>query len=899
MKRLSENEIRKSWLDFFKSKGHYEMPSASLIPNNDPSLLWINSGVATLKPYFSGLQKPICNRLTSSQKWIRTNDSENVGITSRHHTFFEMLGNFSIGDYFKKEAIAFAYEYLVKVLEMDVNKLYITVFEDDTDAYNYWLSHGIDKSHIFLGNRDRNFWDVGNGPCGPCTEIYYDRGEKYDPKHIGIELLAKDIENDRYVEIWNVVFSQFNNDGKNNYTELAQKNIETGCGLERMACVMQEVPTNYDSDFFVNIINKAQEYSTGMKYNSDAYFTNDAKQKWINRNYIVVVDHLKASSFAIADGGSPSGKDRGAVLRKLIRRAIVCAWFLKLKEGWLDAVIDAIIEANKEYYPYLIERKDDIKRVIAQENNLFQRTFTNGIKLFEKATQSQKKLSGADAFKLSDTYGFPYEVIVSMCKDNDIELDVEAYNKEMELHQEQSGTKANIKAMTSQNPNLVNFTLPSFFDYERLEIKQAKIISIFNEQLEPIDSASGKAWLVFDTTVFYATSGGQRHDDGYIVYNQQKFNIINVIKGPNGQHLHLVDSNGVIINVNDYAELVVDKHVRLATTRNHSCEHLLQKALQESISKAIYQQGASKNAEKVTFDFSYADKLTTDKIIKAEDKVNEYIATKAPVIIKEMTLEEAKKLGAKAYFEKVYSKLGNKLRVVIMDGVTAEICAGTHVQNLGDIQQYMITDFETKGAGFYRITGISGNFNINAFLKKQIGDIKAEVNKMVDDLKSKNINDKAFNEMVSKLSFDYDRHNYHLLKDQIIPVNEAYKELLKEYVRHSNVDESNNIKNEFNKDKPINFKVFNNADKKILMNALNMLAKENPDQAFVALKDNGSKVSYVVTSGDNCGYKANFIIDKINKLCEGFGGGNAGFAQGGTPHADKKNEVISYLETLA
>ena len=898
MKRLSANEIRKSWLDFFKSKGHYEMPSASLIPNNDPSLLWINSGVATLKPYFSGIQKPICNRLVSSQKCIRTNDIENVGITSRHHTFFEMLGNFSIGDYFKKEAIEFAYEYLVKVLEMDVNKLYITVYKEDNDAYDYWIAMGINKSHIFLGDKNRNFWDVGNGPCGPCTEIYYDRGEKFDPNKQGIKLLEKDIENDRYVEIWNVVFSQYNNDGKNNYTELAQKNIDTGCGLERLACVMQDVPTNYDSDFFVNIINRAQKYANDMKYNSEAYFSSDKKQKWINRNYIVIVDHLKASTFAIADGGQPSGKDRGAVLRKLIRRAIVCAWFLKLKEGWLDVVIDAIVDTNKVYYPYLAERKDDIKRIIAQENNLFQRTFTNGIKLFEKATHGRKELSGSDAFKLTDTYGFPYEVILSMCNDNDIKLNIKEYQEQMSEHQADSGLKTNIKAMTSQNPNLVNFTMTSYFDYDKLKIENSKIIAMFDNQFEPIASGANKVWLVFEDTVFYATSGGQKHDSGYIVINDNKYSVINVIKGPNGQHLHLIDVDNNIINVGDYATLVVDEKNRLDTTRNHSCEHLLQKALQESISKSIYQQGASKNAERVTFDFSYNDKLTTDKIVKAENKVNEYIQTKAPVTISEMTLEEAKKLGAKAYFEKVYSKLGNKLRVVNMEGVTAEICAGTHVKNLGDIQEYMIVDFETKGAGFYRITGISGKDNINKFLTKSIGEIKSKVDKMLLDLKSKNIKNQEFDVLIGKLSFDLNRTNYHKLQDQIIDVDNAYKDLLKEYVRSSNVDESNNLKNEFSKDNAVNFKQFKDADKKILVNALNMLSKENVDKAFIALNENGPKLSYVITTGINSKYKATDIINEINKICQGFGGGNNNFAQGGTPHGEKKHEVVKYLETL-
>ena len=396
MSKWTTNKIRKTWLDYFVANGHYLYPSQSLIPHNDPSLLWINSGVATLKNYFSGIAIPPSNRLTSSQRSIRTNDIFNIGVTSRHHTFFEMLGNFSIGDYFKKEAIHFGYDLLINHFNMDVNKLYFTVYEDDEDAYNEWIKHGINPSHIIKCNRDRNFWDVGSGPCGPCTEIYYDRGEKFDPEHKGEELFYKDIENDRYVEIWNIVFSQFNNNGKNEYSELARKNIDTGAGLERLASVLQETPTNYDTDLFLPIIKTISKYSKTCKYDMNAYFTKDKKQKEINRNFIIIADHIKACVFAIADGAVPSAKEKGAVLRKLLRRSIICSKAIDVAEDFLPETISSIIDTMHEFYPYLDKNKSLVSlRSKLYDASLQLNEIQNEIVLYQEKVMRYEGLPGS------------------------------------------------------------------------------------------------------------------------------------------------------------------------------------------------------------------------------------------------------------------------------------------------------------------------------------------------------------------------------------------------------------------------------------------------------------------------------------------------------------------------
>lgn len=900
MEKLSSNQIRHIWLNYFKSQNHLILPSASLVPINDPSLLWINSGVATLKPYFSGQIKPLSNRLTSAQKCIRTNDIENVGITSRHHTFFEMLGNFSIGDYFKKEAISFAYDLLINHYHLDINKLYFTVYENDPDAYQYWIELGINSNHIVKGNKDRNFWDVGNGPCGPCTEIYYDRGEQFDFNHIGIDLFKKDIENDRYVEIWNIVFSQYNNNGKNEYSDLAQKNIDTGAGLERLACIMQEGITNYDTDLFLPIIRTIEKYTNSYKYEINAYFSNNKVQKYINRDFIVIADHLKASIFAISDGVIPSGKDRGAILRKLIRRAIVCANNLKLSSNFLLPTILSIINTMKEYYHTLNEQKEIIINVINHEVNLFNKTLSKGFELFHRAIKNNK-IDGLTVFKLTDTYGFPIEVINSMCEVHDIKYDKNEYKMALLEHQKNSSNKTSIKAMVQQNANLINFNANSEFSYNKLIIKKAKVIAIFNKEFNPLNVGNGLIYLVFDHTCLYATSGGQIHDSGTITINNISYDVIDVIKSPNGIHLHLIDTKSNLIKLNDLATLKVDELKRIQTTRNHSCEHLLQKALQTVISKNIYQQGASKTPEKLTFDFTYANKLTQEDLYKVEQKINEYINSDTNVITKEMSLADAKQMGAQAHFEKVYAKLKKPLRVVIMGNITAEVCGGTHVKNLKDIQQFMITKLESKGSGAYRIEGISGNDRINEYLKQQMNHYQNITNNIVRDLKVKEIKDKEFNKLLKSISFALTRINYHKVINQMKELIDKYNEIIKEFNSHFKMVLANNIKSLFNKNQLIQYHIFNDIDIKTINATLNALAHSNINHIYIGLIKNNSKLQYIIACNNKIDVNklnAKTLINAINKITHGSGGGNNYFAQGGTNNLTTFNDLIKYLDHI-
>lgn len=903
MAKFTSSLIRKKWLDFFQSKDHLVLPSKSLIPENDPSLLWVNSGVATLKPYFSGLVKPLKNRLTNSQKCIRTNDILNVGLTSRHHTFFEMLGNFSIGDYFKIEAINFAYELLVYEYRLDPKRLYITVYEDDLDAYNKWIKLGINPTHIIKCNRDRNFWDVGSGPCGPCTEIYYDRGEKYDPKKLGEKLFFEDIENDRYVEIWNIVFSQFNNNGQNEYTELAQKNIDTGCGLERMCCVLQDVPTNYDTDLFVDIIKAIEKHVKNFHYDTNAYFNNNAKQKHINQNFIVIADHLKASVFAIADGAIPSGKERGAVLRKLIRRAIVCAWSLHADNNYLNDVVTAIINSMKDFYPYLNEQKPLIISVLNNEMELFNKTFNHGIKLFDELKNKTNKFTGEQVFKLTDTYGFPFEVIKSLCHENDIAIDEKSYLEALSEHQKlSSNNQKDFKAMLQQNPNLINLSVDSNFDYHALSYQNAKIVALFDENFNPTNKSNNLTWIVFDHTTFYATSGGQNHDEGTITLHNKSFNVIDVIKAPNNQHLHLVDLGGLSVEINDLANLNVDENVRKQIMANHSSEHLLQKALQTVISHDIHQEGASKTKEHLTFDFSYAKKLTLQDLIKVENKVNEYINSKANVEVKMMTLDEAKAIHAQAHFEHVYSKIKGKLRVVCMEGVTSEVCGGTHVNNLSEIEEFMIIDFVTKGSGSYRIEAISKKATIDQFLKQKIISFKQTLKQCIDDLTKLKVDLTEFSQLTQKIKFDLTRTNYHYLVNQMQTIKTKYMELVKQADLANKSQKALTLKNAFDlkTNALILVGVYHNEEQKLIVNAINMLAKENPTKAFIGLNQTSDKLQYIIVVGNQVNtnnVNARSLINEINQITSGFGGGSNTYAQGGCNYPNQLDTLIELIKS--
>ena len=897
--KWTTNNIRKAWLDFWKSKQHFIVPSKSLIPVNDPSLIWINSGVATLKKYFSGIEVPPSPRLTNSQKAIRTNDIENVGLTSRHHTFFEMLGNFSIGDYFKKEAITWGFELLTQVFKFPLDKLYFTVFQDDKEAYDLWISCGVSPKHIAKCNRDRNFWDVGSGPCGPCSEIYYDRGEKYDPKHIGEELFFKDIENDRYVEIWNIVFSQFNNDGKNNYSELAHKNIDTGCGLERLACVLQDVYTNFEIDIYQNII-KAISGLTNKVYKPDNYFNPSKDQTMINYAYRIIADHIKACCFAIADGALPSNKDRGYIIRKLIRRAIVYAHKLDISSSIVKPVVKAIVESMADYYPYLVNEQDRVIEVLQKEEKQFNETLKKGFDLFAHSIKN-KTIAGDVAFKLLDTYGFPIELTKELAAEQGVSIDMEGFNKCQAQHSEVSKTTAPIKAMAVQNANLMDFKLPSSFDYDNNQI-QAKVIAIFDQDFNPITKSTPDKhiWLVLDKTVIYANCGGEVADWGWIEVNGNKLQIYDAIKGPNGQHFHnVVCTKGNDIAIGDKVIAIVDTKARAIIEATHSSEHLVQAALQQLVDANIKQMGALKNHHKLTFDFQHHQKLSDKQLSDIEDLINSWINKGAKVTTHLKTLDEATKMGALAYFTEVYSKVKGKLRVVQIGDLSIEICAGRHVKDVKDIQQFHILSLSSKGSGAWRLEAIVTDANTAKTIQEINSQVSAKIaliNKHIDE---SGFDDKKFIDKLTSIkpakSWKDAKANQ-LLIDQL---NAEFIKLHAAFKKNASINLVNKIVNEtkIDESKIYNLVKLNNVDNSCLSGISQAFVNKYVNTGFVIINIS-EKISYIVSKHHNAKItKANEVIALINKATNGRGGGKDNYCQGSCPlgNEDKIQQIVECL----
>ena len=685
MKNLNSKELRQVWLDFFKSKEHLILKSKSLIPVNDPSLLWINSGVATLKDYFSGIKVPPAPRLTNSQKSIRTNDIENVGVTARHHTFFEMLGNFSIGDYFKKEAIAFAYEFLFEVLEFEKEKIYITYFEEDKDTLATWLALGIDESHLLKGDRDMNFWDIGQGPCGPDTEIFYDRGIKYDPENIGVKLCAEDIENDRYVEIWNVVFSEFNNDGSNNYSELAQKNIDTGAGLERIASVLQDAPTNFDTDLFLPIIREMEKLS-GAKYVIENYFTDNEEQREINKKFKIVADHIRAIAVAIQDGAVPSNTSRGYIIRRLIRRAYRSGIQLGITDKSFLSKLLPVVANVLDVFEFDIE---NIEKIINKEELLFSNTIEKGEVLLNKSIEGKDSLDFSIAFKLFETYGFPIELTKEILEEKGISLDISEFDKYKKKHADASrGEKA--KGMDSQIAvfNDVDSKVSEFIGYTTLKV---------SSRIKITKCEGDKYYTLTNRTPFYATGGGQLHDKGTIA----GVNVKDVIKDKYGNHWHVTDSPIEGLRV----DLDVNPIRRLRSERNHSATHLLSHALSTVLGFQVKQAGSYNDDEKLRFDFKSERKPSEDEVIKVEELVNSYIKSSFESKTETSSYDEAIKNGAIALEGETYT---TDVRVVNLE-VSKELCGGVHVSNTSKIQGFKIVKLSTKGSGIFRVEAVTSN----------------------------------------------------------------------------------------------------------------------------------------------------------------------------------------------
>ena len=701
MQPYGVNQLRKMFLEFFESKGHLAMKSFSLVPHNDKSLLLINSGMAPLKPYFTGQEIPPRRRVTTCQKCIRTGDIENVGKTARHGTFFEMLGNFSFGDYFKTEAIHWSWEFLTEVVGLDPDRLYPSVYEDDDEAWKIWNEEiGIAPERIFRFGKEDNFWEHGSGPCGPCSEIYYDRGEKYGCGKPGCTVGC---ECDRYMEIWNNVFSQFDNDGHGNYSELKQKNIDTGMGLERLACIVQDVDSMFDIDTLKALRDQVCEVA-GVSYGDNE--STDVSLR-------VITDHVRSVSFMISDGIMPSNEGRGYVLRRLLRRACRHGRLLNIAPGFLTDLAATVIEGSKDGYPELEEKKDFIMNVIRKEEEQFEKTIDQGLVILNEmkekmAEEGTKTLSGEDAFKLYDTYGFPIDLTKEILEEEGMDIDEEGFKAAMEV-QRQTARKArkatnymgaDATVYESIDPSVTS----KFVGYEHLEYESK--ITVLTTEDEIVDALSdGERGTIFvDETPFYATSGGQEADHGVIKCGDGEFVVEDVKKMLGGKIGHIGYMAKGMMKVGDQVTLTVDSQRRVLCARNHSATHLLQKALRTVLGTHVEQSGSYVDDKRLRFDFSHFSAMTPEELQKVEDMVNESISRSLPVVIKNMPIEEARKTGAQALFGEKY---GDIVRVVNMGDYSIEFCGGTHVANTSEIGAFKILSESGVAAGVRRIEALT------------------------------------------------------------------------------------------------------------------------------------------------------------------------------------------------
>lgn len=702
------------WLDFWKSKGHSIEPSANLVPVNDPTLLWINSGVATLKKYFDGSVIPENPRITNAQKSIRTNDIENVGKTARHHTMFEMLGNFSIGDYFRDEAIEWGFELLTSPEWFDFpkEKLYMTYYPDDKDSYNRWIALGVEPSHLIP--LEENFWEIGAGPSGPDTEIFFDRGEAYDPDHIGIRLLEEDIENDRYIEIWNIVLSQFNADPtipRSEYKELPNKNIDTGAGLERLVAVMQGAKTNFETDLFMPIIKEVEKLS-GHTYDQDGD----------NMSFKVIADHIRALSFAIGDGALPGNEGRGYVLRRLIRRAVMHGRRLGIHETFLYKLVATVGHIMESYYPEILEKRDFIEKIIKREEETFARTIDAGSGhldqlLAQLKAKGQDRLDGKDIFKLYDTYGFPVELTEELAEDAGYKIDHEGFKAAMKEQQDRARAAA-VKggSMGMQNETLAGITESSEFLYETETIdSRLSVIIVDNERSEMV--SEGQALLVFEQTPFYAEMGGQVADHGVIKNDKGDLvaRVIDVQKAPNGQPLHTVEVLASLA-LNTVYTLAIDHKRRYAVEKNHTATHLLHAALHKVIGEHATQAGSLNEEAFLRFDFTHFEAVTAQELRRIEEEVNEQIWKALAITTTETDIETAKAMGAMALFGEKY---GKTVRVVQIGDYSVELCGGTHLSNSSEIGLFKIIKEEGIGSGTRRIIAVTGQQAFESFRKQE------------------------------------------------------------------------------------------------------------------------------------------------------------------------------------
>ncbi len=873
MKKYGVNELRQMFLDFFESKGHLVMNSFSLVPQNDNSLLLINAGMAPLKPYFTGAEIPPRTRVATCQKCIRTGDIENVGKTARHGTFFEMLGNFSFGDYFKHEAIAWSWEFLTKVVGLDENRLYPSVYEEDDEAFDIWNKEiGVPADRIFRFGKEDNFWEHGAGPCGPCSEIYYDRGEKYGCGKPGCTVGC---DCDRYMEVWNNVFTQFENDGEGHYETLKQKNIDTGMGLERLAVVVQDVDSIFDVDTLCALRNKVCEVA------GKTYGVNHEDDVSIR----LITDHMRSATFLISDGVMPTNEGRGYVLRRLIRRAARHGRLLGIEGPFLEKLSETVIEGSKDGYPELEEKKTFILNVLHNEESQFNKTIDQGLKILADLEAEMKEagksvLGGSDAFRLYDTYGFPIDLTKEILEEKGYTIDEDGFKEEMEVQRKrarESRAVSNYMGADATVYDEIDRNITTEFDgYDKLEV--ASKVTVLTTEAEIVDSLmEGQKGTIFvEKTPFYATMGGQEGDTGVITTANGVFRVEDTIKLRGGKYGHVgVMESGMISN-GDEVTLKVDEQERKDTCKNHSATHLLQKALKTVLGAHVEQKGSLVNPTRLRFDFAHFQAMTPEEIAETEALVNKEIQAALPVTTQIMGIEEAKKTGAMALFGEKY---GDEVRVVSMGDFSVELCGGTHVANTANITLFKIVSEAGVAAGVRRIEALTGN-NVIAYYRQ----MEENLHTIAKTLKTSPA------EITEKIT--------HLQKEvkELQSENESLKSKMAQ-------DSLGNVMDQVVEVKGV--KVLASAVDGVDMNGLRDLGdqlKEKLGEGVVVLasaKDGKVSLLAMATQGAmDKGAHAGNLIKAAAAIVGGGGGGRPNMAQAGGKNPDKIPEAIAKVAEL-
>lgn len=869
---MKASEIRAKWLQFFESKGHAIEPSASLVPHNDPSLLWINAGMAPLKAYFDGRVKPENPRIANSQKCIRTNDIENVGKTRRHHTFFEMLGNFSIGDYFKEEVITWAWEFLTdkKWIGFDPERLSVTVYPEDEEAFRFWNEKiGLPAERIY--KLEENFWDIGEGPCGPCTEIFYDRGDKYgdlnDPE------CWPGGENERFLEVWNLVFSQFNHNKDGSYTPLPNKNIDTGAGLERLTSILQDVDSNFDTDLFMPIINRTCEIA------SVTYKQKEEQDVALK----VIADHIRTVVFAVGDGVMPSNEGRGYIIRRLLRRAVRYGKALGVDKPFLHQLTSIVGDVMGVYYPEVVEKREFIEKVIRTEEERFHETLSDGLVLLSNlVTQAKEKnvsvIGGEDAFKLYDTYGFPFDLTEDFAVEQGMTVDREGFDAAMEAQRERArAARQDTGSMKVQGGPLADLTVKSeFVGYTELVTNATITALVTEDQLIEEAAAGTEVLLLLDTTPFYAESGGQIGDKGLITGDGFVIEIQTVTKAPHGQNLHHAIVVEGIAKANASVTAQVTKSVREDVVKNHTATHLLHKALKEVLGDHVNQAGSLVESERLRFDFSHFGSITAEELVDIERRVNEQIWLGTPVVIEQKAIDEAKAMGAMALFGEKY---GDVVRVVQVGTYSIELCGGCHVNNTSEIGLFKLLGESGIGSGVRRIEAVTGKHAYLHYeaqlelLKQAASQLKsnvADVPKRID----------ALNGQVKELQRENDSLQSKLshieagsLLDSVVKVGDI--SILAAKVNASSMEALRGIVDELKTKLPTSVIV------------LGAVADDKVNLAAAVSQD-------LVKQG----FHAGKVIKEAAQYCGGNGGGRPDMAQAGGKDVEKLEEALKLAQEL-